>query len=220
MSSHGTTKKTVYFVRHGESEHNTQPIIQADSSPLSERGHQQAQMVGERLTHLAFDALIASPTLRAKQTAQHIADATKHGIVFSDLFVERRKPTSLENKPWSDEAAYAKWLQWEASIYAGGKRVENGENWDDFISRADNALQYLLDRPEQTIAVVTHGNFLRALTMRALFGEQLNGQLLKQFQEHVIIDNTGVSKLIYRDAYNEDFSWRLITHNDHAHFAE
>lgn len=220
MTNYGIVKKTVYFVRHGESEHNAQPIIQADDSPLSERGHQQAQTVAERLAHLEFDALIASPILRAKQTAEHIARTTEHDIVFSDLFVERRKPTSLENRPWSDEAAAAKWLQWEASIYAGGDRVENGENWEDFMSRIDNALQYLLDQPEQTIAVVTHGNFLRALTIRALFGDQLNGQLLKRFQERAGIDNTGVSKLMYRDAFGEDFAWRLVTHNDRAHFAE
>jgi probable phosphoglycerate mutase len=220
MTNYGTTKKTVYFVRHGESEHNTQPIIQADDSPLSERGHQQAQTVGERLAHLEFDVLVASPTLRARQTAEHIARATGRDIVFSDLFAERRKPTSLESKPWSDEAASTKWLQWEASIYDGGDRIENGENWDDFISRIDNALQYLLDRPEQTIAVVTHGNFLRALTVRALFGDQLNGELLKLFQERARIDNTGASKLLYRDAYNEDFAWQLVTHNDRAHFAE
>lgn len=220
MSNYGAVKKTVYFVRHGESEHNAQPIIQADDSPLSDRGHQQAQTVGERLAHLEFDVLVASPILRAKQTAAHIARATGHDVIFSDLFVERRKPTSIENKPWSDKAAAAKWLQWETSIYAGGDRVENGENWEDFISRIDNALQYLLDQPEQTIAVVTHGNFLRALTIRALFGDQLNGQLLKRFQERASIDNTGVSKLVYRDAFGEDFAWRLVTHNDHAHFAE
>lgn len=220
MSNYGTVKKTAYFVRHGESEHNAQPIIQADDSPLSERGHQQAQTVGRRLAHLRFDVLIASPILRAKQTAEHIAHETGHDIVFSGLFVERRKPTSLENKPWSDEAAFAKWHQWEASIYTGGERVENGENWDDFMLRVDSALQYLLDRPEQAITVVTHGNFLRALTARALFGEQLNGQLLKRFQERAGIDNTGVSKLVYRDAFGEDFAWRLVTHNDHAHFAE
>lgn len=220
MTAGHSILKTVYFVRHGESEHNTQPVIQADDSPLSERGHQQAQAVAQRLAHLEFDALIASPVLRAKQTAEHIAHATEHDIIFSDLFIERRKPTSLENKPWADEVAAAKWLQWEASIYDGGDRVENGENWDDFMSRIDSALQYLLDRPEQTIAIVTHGNFLRALTARALFGEQLNGQLLKRFQERVGIDNTGISKLLYRDAYGQDFAWRLVTHNDRAHFAE
>lgn len=220
MTKDHSILKTVYFVRHGESEHNTQPVIQSDDSPLSERGHQQAQAVAERLARLKFDALIASPVLRAKQTAEHIARATEHDIIFSDLFVERRKPTSLENKPWADEAAAAKWFQWEASIYTGTDRVENGENWGDFMSRIDSALQYLLDRPEQTIAVVTHGNFLRALTVRALFGDQLNGQLLKRFQERVGIDNTGISKLLYRDAHGEDSAWRLVTHNDRAHFAE
>lgn len=215
-----TIKKTVYFVRHGESEDNTQPIIQGASSPLSAHGHNQAEAVAKRLSHVQFDALIASPTLRAKQTAEHIAEATGHDIVFSDLFIERDKPKSLEGKLWADKAAEAKWRRWEQSIYAGGERVEDGENWDDFIGRIDQALQFLLDRPEPVITVVTHGNFLRGLIMRALFQGKLDGQLLKLFQERAAIENTGITQLLYRDAYGEDFAWRLVTHNDRAHFAE
>lgn len=217
---HNTVKKTVYFVRHGESEDNPKPIIQADSSPLSERGHRQAEAAAQRLKHLAFNALIGSPIPRAKQTAEHIAEATGHDIVFSDLFVERRKPKSLEHKPWSDESAKAKWDKWEHSIHGGGERVEDGENWDDLMSRADAALQFILDRPEPVLAVVTHGNFLRALMTRALLEDQLTPQLLDLFQGRITIDNTGITAMTYRDANDEKFAWRLWTHNDHAHFAE
>ena len=140
--------------------------------------------------------------------------------MFSDLFVERIKPDEIDGKPWTDEAANIIWRDWEETLYTSGRRVSNGENYDDTIARVDEALAFLEERPESTLAVVTHGYFLRAIVARILLGDNLTGPIMKRFQERASTENTAITVLNYKDAFEEDFAWRLWTLNDHSHFAE
>jgi broad specificity phosphatase PhoE len=216
----GDQKKTVYFVRHGQSVDNASPVFQSVNSPLSEKGVGQAESIAERLSTVPFEVLISSPVARAKETAQHISDKTGKETVFSDLFVERMKPDEIDGKPWTDEKANKVWKAWEETLYTPGSRVSNGENFDDIIKRVDKALAYLEERPEETMAVVTHGYFLRALVIRILLGDNVTGPIMKRFHELASIENTAITVLKYKDAFEEGFAWRLWTFNDHSHFAE
>src|SRR6185312_652494 len=110
-------KKTVYFVRHGQSIHNGTPVFQSPDAPLSEQGVVQAQQIAERLAGVQFEVLISSPFPRAHQTAQAIADKTGHEIVLSDLFIECRKPSRLAGKPFTDEQAAELQQQYLRTIY-------------------------------------------------------------------------------------------------------
>lgn len=213
-------EKTVYFVRHGQSVDNALPVFQSAGSPLSKKGISQAERIAERLATAPFEALIASPLQRAKETAERIARKASKEIIVSDLFVERIKPDELDGKPWDDADAVGMWRAWEETLYSPGPvRVSNGENYDDTIARVDRALAFLLSRPESTLAVVTHGYFLRAILARVLLGDAVTGATLKRFQERISVENTGITILRYADAFEEDFAWRLWTLNDHAHVA-
>jgi broad specificity phosphatase PhoE len=55
------------------------------------------------------------------------------------------------------------WRAWTQSLSTPGMRVEDGENYDDLLTRADAALALLHDRAESSIVVVTHGYFLRTI---------------------------------------------------------
>jgi len=213
-------KKTVYFVRHGESEHNAAPIFQSSDSRLSKQGAAQALTVADRLANVTFEALISSTYPRAQQTAQAIADRTGHTLTTSDLFVERKKPSSIEGRPYADKVATETYTDYIQTVYNSGRQVGDAENYDDLVGRADKALDYLLKRPETSMVVVTHGWFLRVIIARVLLGEQLTGTLLQRFEELVSIGNTSITVLNYRDAFEEDFRWRVWTLNDHSHFAE
>ena len=75
--------KKIYFTRHGETFWNvSNQICGATDIGLTERGHEQAAELGERIRkmmesgELKIDEIIASPLSRAFDTAKHIADAT------------------------------------------------------------------------------------------------------------------------------------------------
>ncbi len=211
--------KIVYFVRHGQSLGNAAAIFQPPDSPLSETGRKQAVCIAGRVSKLAVQTLLSSPLERAMQTAGAIAQATGLKPQYSGLFVERMKPHSINGKPLADEAAHAVWTEWNKSLYTPGMRVQDGENFDDLIARADAALAYLQARGEASIAVVTHGYFLRTMVARAVLGDMLCGEAFRRFQRVVAMENTGLTAMRYQEA-GEEPGWRVLTYNDHAHLSE
>lgn len=213
-------EKIVYFVRHGQSADNVAPVFQSPNSPLNEKGTKQAESIAQRVSKLSFDALIASPFERAKQTAEAIAKATGKKAEYSDLFVERVKPSYINGKPYTDEKANTLWREWEKSLHTSGIRAEDGENFDDLIARADKALVFLQNRPEQSLVVVTHGYFLRTIVARVLLGELLSGEAFRNIQRTAAMENTGLTVLQYRESFEEKPAWRLWIYNDHAHLAD
>lgn len=213
-------KKTVYFVRHGQSVDNASPVFQSVESPLSKKGIKQAKSIAERLSTIKFETLIASPVPRAKETAQYISDKTGKNTTFSELFVERIKPSEIDGKYWVDKNANKIWRAWEKTLYTPGSHISDGENYDETVARVDKALKFLEERSELTLAVVTHGYFLRAIVARVLLGDNLTGAIMKRIQERASIENTALTVLTFRDSFEEDFGWRLFTLNDHSHFTE
>lgn len=213
-------QKTIYFVRHGQSNDNVAPVFQSPNSPLSEEGEKQAERIAERVSKLNFEALIASPFERAKQTAEAITKMTGKATEYSELFVERVKPTYINGKPYTDEKANTLWREWEKSLYTPGMRVEDGENFDDLVARADNALAFLNKKSERSLIVVTHGYFLRTIVARVLLGDLLTGEIHRNVQRTAAMENTGLTVLQYRDGFEEEPAWRLWIYNDHAHLAD
>lgn len=212
--------KTVYFVRHGESVDNAAPVFQAPDSPLSKRGEKQAESIAQRVSRLSFDTLIASPFMRAKQTVEAIETKTGKKAEYSELFVERLKPTEICGKPHSDEKASALSREWEKSLYTTGVKVADGENFEDLVARADKAIAFLQSRMESSLLVVTHGYFLRTIIARVLLGGLLSGEIHRSIQKSASMENTGLTVLRYEQRNEEKPVWRLWIYNDHAHLAD
>lgn len=220
IKSNPSTKKIVYFVRHGQSNDNIAPVFQSTESSLSGEGKQQASSIAERASKVSFDTIIASPLQRTKQTAEIVSKATNKRVEFSELFVERIKPRSINGKLHTDKAANKVWRAWEDSLFTPGYKVEDGENYDEIIQRADRALDYLLKRPEKILLVVTHGYILRTIVIRALLGNMLEPKSFQKLQKVMIMENTGITAMAHEGAFEQDPCWRLWIYNDHAHLAE
>lgn len=213
-------EKTVYLIRHTQSADNVSAVFQSPESLLSSLGEKQAKIIAGRISKLDFELLVSSPFQRSRQTAEEIKINTGKEIEFSDLFIERKKPTSINGKPYEDKTARIIWRDWEKSLYTSGVRVEDGENFDDLIVRADRALEFLSNRKENPIVVVTHGYFLRTIIARVLIGRFLSGEIFRNFQRSAEMENTGLTVLKYRDRFEEKPAWRLWIYNDHAHLAD
>jgi broad specificity phosphatase PhoE len=215
-----TRAKVVYFVRHGQSEDNVAPVFQSPDSPLSAVGRQQAARIAARVAKLAFDVLLASPYRRAHETADVISTVTGKTPELCALFTERVKPTSVNGKPFTDAKADNVWRAWTQSLYTPGMRVEDGENYEDLLTRADAALALLQARAEPSLVVVTHGYFLRTMVARVILGAALSGEAFQHFHKVAAIENTGLTVLRYQAGFEEAPCWRLWIYNDHAHLAD
>lgn len=210
--------KKIYFIRHGESEGNAGSTWQGAGAALTERGRTQAQLVADRLKAMPFEVLISSPYQRAKETAEIIAAHVDKGIEYSDLFVERRRPTTQIGISRNDPTS----LEIEREIIAHFGEPDwhyaDEENFADMKARGEAALAYLTARPENTIAVVTHGYFMRVILACALVGRDITPDVCAHFISSFHTENTGITQLEYDDTQNER-SWWLWLWNDHSHLA-
>lgn len=100
------SKKTVYFVRHGQSTDNIRPIFQNKISELTNLGQAQCKEVALELVRLGIkiDRTISSPLLRAAQSAQIINSIIGGKLEFLAQLSERRLPSVIEGKPYSNKS--------------------------------------------------------------------------------------------------------------------
>ena len=216
--------KTVYFVRHGESEQNVgHQTYLGEGSKLTERGREQARFIAERCKKLAFDVLIASTAVRAQETARFISEATGKEIETNELFTERKAPQELLGRSTSDPEAKELEEEWMLSFFRDDVRVASGENFGDLKARALEALKHVRTRPEEHILVATHGFFLHMVAALVALGEELTATEFNRMAPAVWIDNTGITRLEYRDQVfaridkRRHKGWVLRVWNDHAH---
>jgi len=205
-------EKRIYFVRHGESEGNAGVMRQPLDSPLTKKGAEQAAFIAKRVARLPFDALISSTLKRAVETAHMIEEETGKTTEYSDLFVERRRPSITYGILKTDPIGLAADREVTENFDKPGYRHSDEENFDDLKARAAAALAYLLERPEQRLVVVTHGFFLRIVAAYAIFGSRLTGHECEQVIRTLRMENTGLTIL---DQTGQ--GWIMRTWNDHAH---
>lgn len=221
--------KTVYFVRHGESEANVgmrgmQGVFQGETSPLTPLGESQARFIAERCAKLPIDAVLSSPAVRARATAEAIRGVTGHSVEEHAIFTERKSPSQLLGHSRSDPEMQKMLFDWYQTFYKEQAKVGDGENFEELKARAISALEYLARRPERHILVATHGFFLHMVVSLVLLGEQLTVDEFARAARKVWMNNTGITQIEYMepgDAKALDGKpydgWVLRVWNDHAH---
>ena len=207
--------KRVYFVRHAESEANVARLHGGPHHPLSKKGMEQAQFIAERCTKLPLQALFASDAVRAQQTAGVIAKRTGLDLHTAPGFHEILMPSHMRERPFDMPEAIAA----EAHLIenmAPGRRHSDEESFDEMMSRAAKALEFLAAQKEDHVGVVTHGLFLRCIVARAIFGPEVTPREALMLWRGLKSENTGLTILDYRPDTPKRL-WRLFVWNDHAH---
>ena len=167
----------VYFIRHGESSWNVEDrICGATDVPLTEKGHEQAVLAGEKFLKLGYsaDEILCSPLMRAADTARHISDIT--GIpVRPDLrLIEQNfgiwEGTSPRNSPgfFAAKQCFINSFGTGESMFRVAQRVYNlldelKEDKKTYILVAHNGIvrfvkSYFLDMTNEEFAAGKIGN--------------------------------------------------------------
>jgi broad specificity phosphatase PhoE len=161
--------RTLYIVRHGQTEWNAARRMQGHmDSALTAMGRMQAEVHGRTLARLGgIEAIVASPLGRTRDTA---------ALVNGHLSVPVRHESALMERDcgtWSgltlDEIMAAYPDEWQArSEDPFHHRPPDGENLPDMETRVAVCLDRLLDGPERTLVLVTHGVMSRVILKRLL----------------------------------------------------
>ncbi len=204
------------LIRHGESHANVTPVVGGlrGDIGLTDRGHRQAERLGDRLRRHRFgaDVLYASTLPRAQQTARYVAEAIDLPIHDDDDLQELRVGAA-------DGLSITEWERRWPGLSEGMWRrpyqdfAPGGESWARFLVRAGAALVALVDRhPGRRIVAVTHGGVIEASFAMA-FGAGPTGM-----PGGFAPENTGLTVWRYQPA-TPDRTWTLVAFNDAAHLA-
>jgi broad specificity phosphatase PhoE len=80
----------IYLVRHGQTTLNQADVLRGHAeAPLDRAGRDQARRLGAALGAVGLTAVITSPSLRARQTAEPIADRAGLKVAIDERFLDR-----------------------------------------------------------------------------------------------------------------------------------
>lgn len=170
----------LYLIRHGETDWNKQGRFQGrEDIPLNENGIMQAKICGKALQRERFAAVITSPLVRAKKTAEIIAETIgiKNVIVDEDL-IER------------DFDKISGMLPEERKAFLASGKVDNKEPWEVLLKRMMKCIKkYAKLFYNENIILVSHG-----ASIRAVLDNFTDGEIGKK---NIRLKNTCISILEY-----------------------
>lgn len=170
---------TLYLFRHGQTDwaKSGQHTGRTDI-PLNEVGRSQAASLKEAVNHLKFDAVLASPLSRAKETAE-IAGLFNAETIVDDLAeFDYGKYEGLTSSQIREQVA--DWTIWTHDC-------PGGETLDQVAKRTENVIAKA-SKIGGTVALFAHGHVLRILTARWL-------GLSATFGQYLLLDPSTVSIL-------------------------
>jgi len=175
-SATGPRAKVVHVIRHGEAQHNVSEAYFAKrDTRLTPRGKRQARALRRLFPALNPQVVITSPILRAMQTARAMAPSSTPTVVVPDARERISCSSHLCDLPAAPKR-FRRSKQFGAmdwSLVARGVGTGKYEreivdtdlaSWGNIKRRGRELTRFLLDRPEESLAVVSHGGFLMRLT--------------------------------------------------------
>jgi broad specificity phosphatase PhoE len=137
--------------RHAHSQLNLEGRVNGDPAvpaPLSEEGRVQADRLGDELRHLPLDLCVHTRFRRTLETAELALGRRDVPRVVEPL-LDDVDVGELEGASIADYRAWKK-------QHRRNEAFPGGESLDDAARRYVQGLRGLLERPEQTVLVVTH----------------------------------------------------------------
>lgn len=181
----------VYLIRHGETDWNLEGKLQGrEDIPLNDNGIRQAELCAKAFIGIGIKTIITSPLMRARRTAEIIAEIIGTNRITLDEGLIERDFGTLAGIPY-DKRKYFDTFGIEEGI----------ELWEDLSKRLIDCLRSNADKYiHEDIIMVSHGAAINAVVSVLTKGEMGSGKTrLKNACISIIKYEDGVLTL---DSYN------------------
>jgi len=158
----------IYLIRHGQTDWNLEGRFQGrEDIMLNATGIAQAKECGQALAGEAFKAVITSPLIRARKTAEIIAEIVQaEDFIVDDAITERDFKAVSGMTKEEREAFYA----------SGG--IDDKEPFEDVCNRMIGSIKkYGLRYYDNNIIMVSHGASINSVLWVLSGGETGTGKL-------------------------------------------
>ena len=209
------------FVRHGEqhiADARSGPVGDSFDPPLSERGQQQAKVVGERLSVDRIDVVYASPLKRAFDTGAEIA---RHHRMEPKVVHDLREVEIFRDMP-ADKSAVD--FMGQGLLLGIRERMLREKKWDvypysesshEFRKRTVNAVEMILAENEgKRVVIACHGGVINAYIGHIIGVEYDMFFRPAHASMHVVFSGHGVRALqSLNDVHHlRTGEWNLVSH--------
>lgn len=156
----------LYAARHGQTEWNVLwKVCGRTDIPLTDEGLSQARELALEAEKHPIDVIIASPMLRARQTAQAVADRLNIPVLTDDRLIEQ--DYGIYEGAHRKDPGFLHCKRNFATRYPGG------ESMLDVAARAYPLLDEIKEKyPDKNVLLVCHGGVLRLV--RTYFEDMTN----------------------------------------------
>ena len=157
--------KTLYIVRHGQTDLNKRGIIQGRgmNTDLNDEGRKQAGQFFAAYKDVAFDKIYISELKRTQQSIQQFIDL---GIPFEKLSGLDELGWGIHEGQASTPENKAEFMQIMRDWVAGNldAKFEGGESPNEVKARQQEALKIIMGHSEEkTVLICMHGRALRLI---------------------------------------------------------
>lgn len=221
MNDH-PAKKTVYFIRHGQSIGNVKKVYQTPDEPLTDLGERQAMVVAKRVKNFNAEVVLASTMKRAMQTANIISTETGLNVEKHENLCEISGPSILRGEKYDSEESVKYIKAMYKNINNPHWRYADEENLSDSYKRSIKVLKLLENRDENKIIVITHGAFMRSVLTTMLSKGEHDPLTTVKLTHFLKQKNTGITICEHNSSPVKYFEnpWNLLVWNDRSHLEE
>ena len=146
-------KENFYFIRHAETLWNKKKLCQGQRDiPLSQKGHEDAKYLADRLREFPVDCIITSPLCRALDTAKEIHSQHPNAEFYIVTELSERSWGALEGMS-STEMYNIEKLEERDPHYTVGKKVEKRNEFRNRIHQGITKAQSYHPHP----LIISHG---------------------------------------------------------------
>lgn len=208
--------KKIYLVRHGQTNDNVTHTVQNAESVLSDVGKRQAIVLAERLRHVPFEHLFVSDYVRTRQTVAPLLGFVSVEPIYTPLARETKMPSEFVGVSNLSEEFQSFYRLANDNQADPTWRYSDEETFYDVVERVEKFFE-LITAQAGDVVVVTHGRYLTYMVMYVITKGKLTFDIWSLCRHSFETSNTGITVLEYSERWSD---WRLLTYNDHAHFAE
>ena len=182
----------IYLIRHGQTDWNLSKVIQGKQDiSLNDKGREQAREIKKELDNKEIDLIIASPLIRAKETAEIINKDRNLPIIYDER-IEERCFGEYEGKEIKVVDTSNFWNFYKDETFPGAESIQ------EFFDRVYSFLDELLEKYyDKNVLVVSHGGV--SIPIRCYFDNFIpEGCLIRK---DLLLDNCQVRTYVKKGQY-------------------
>lgn len=210
----------VYFVRHGETDHNKKHLHQPAEVSLNELGRKQAESLRSIVEKLKVTHVIASNLKRAIETAEIATADVQLPIQQSSLFNELKRPDQVLGRSHFSFRSLMYMWEWFNNFDSIFWKKNGGESRLLFLTRIQEAKEYLESLPHNArVTVFSHSLFINFFIAHICDEQPIPFwkaiMLLLKIKK---LDNSSISHLSYNaEASGRMCKWSVVSFDDDVH---